>query len=70
MSRLNTAGWKSIRIGDLFGIINGAGITKKEIYEHPGKLPAIQSGKGNNGCIGLIDEQYCKDKNYRISESM
>ena len=70
MSRINAADWKSIRIGDLFGIINGAGITKKEIYEHPGKLPAIQSGKGNNGCIGLIDEQYCKDKNYRISEGM
>lgn len=70
MNKIDISEWKDFRIGELLDILNGTGITKKEIYEHPGTLPAIQSGKENNGCIGYIDEEYCKSRNYRISEGM
>ncbi len=70
MNRIDISDWKDFRIGDLLNILNGAGITKKEIYEHPGTLPAIQSGKENNGCIGFIDEEYCRSRNYKISDGM
>lgn len=70
MNRIDTSEWLDFRIGNLFDILNGSGITKKEIYEHPGKLPAIQSGKENNGCIGFIDENYCQSRNYKISDGM
>lgn len=70
MNNIDISGWKDFRIGELFDILNGTGITKKEIYEHPGSLPAIQSGKENNGCLGFIDEDYCKIRNYKISKGM
>ncbi len=70
MNKIDISGWMDFRIGDLLDILNGAGITKKEIYEHPGTLPAIQSGKENNGCIGFIDENYCRNRNYKISDGM
>ena len=70
MNKINTSRWGFFRIGDFFDILNGAGITKKEIFEHQGKLPAIQSGKENNGCIGFIDENYCRKRNYKISDGM
>ena len=70
MNRIDTSGWMDFRIGDLLDILNGSGITKKEIHEHPGNLPAIQSGKENNGCIGFIDEDYCRSRNYKISNGM
>lgn len=70
MNRIDISDWKDFCIGDLLNILNGAGITKKEIYEHPGTLPAIQSGKENNGCIGFIDEEYCRSRNYKISDGM
>ncbi len=70
MTRIDTSNWKDFRIGDLFVVLNGSGITKKEIYEHSGELPAIQSGKENNGCIGFIDENYCRSRNYKISDGM
>lgn len=58
---------KQFRVGDLFKIFNGKGITKNEISQHPGSLPAIQSGEENNGCIGYINEAYCQEQNYTIS---
>jgi len=70
MIKVDISDWKDFRIGDLLVILNGTGITKKEIYEHPGELPAIQSGKENNGCLGYIDEDYCRKRNYRISDGM
>ena len=70
MKKIDISKWKEFYIGDLLDILNGAGITKNEIYNHPGNLPAIQSGKNNNGCLGYIDEEYCKSQNYRISDGM
>lgn len=60
--------WGEFRVGDLFEIVNGSGITKEEIEDHPGELKAIQSGEENNGCIGMIDQQYCIDKKYAVYE--
>lgn len=70
MKSIDITNWKEFEIKDLFDILSGVGITKKEIFEHSGKLPAIQSGKEKNGCIGYIDEEYCKSKKYRISNGM
>lgn len=66
MAKINTADWKEFLIGELFEIINGKGITRAELIEHPGKIAAIQSGEEQNGCMGFIDEQYCRDKGYYI----
>jgi len=68
MKKIDTTYWKEFRVGDLFEIIGGKGITKQEIYEHPGDLPAIQSGEENFGCIGYLDTGYCKAKKYVISK--
>lgn len=70
MKNIDITNWKEFQIKDIFEILSGIGITKKEIYEHPGNLPAIQSGKEMNGCLGYIDEEYCKSKKYRISNGM
>jgi hypothetical protein len=66
MIKIDTSDWKEVKIDDLFIIINGKGITKEEIILHPGKVRAIQSGEEQNGCIGYIDEKYCKEKGYYI----
>ena len=58
---------KKFRVGEIFTIRNGVGITKEEIHLHPGSLPAIQSGEENNGCLGTINEDYCINKGYTIS---
>lgn len=60
-------GWKMFLVSDLFTIVNGKGITKQEIFEHSGRLPAIQSGEENYGRIGFIDYDYCLSKGYAIS---
>lgn len=67
--KIDTNTWSEFQIGGkngLFEIINGKGITKAEIINHPGKILAIQSGSENNGCIGFIDEQYCHEHGYYI----
>lgn len=67
--KMNTTEWKCFQIGGekgLFNIVNGKGITKSELISHPGNIVAIQSGEENNGCIGYIDEKYCKSKGYHI----
>ena len=66
--KLDISNWKAFRVEELFEVINGAGITKKEIYEHPGYLPAIQSGEEAFGIIGTIDYNYCVEKRYKISK--
>lgn len=66
MSKIDTSQWGEFIVGEMFEIINGKGITKNELYEHPGKIAAIQSGEDNNGCIGYIDEEYCKEMGYYI----
>lgn len=70
MKNIDITNWKEFKIKDLFDILSGVGITKREIFDHPGNLPAIQGGKEKNGLIGLIDEEYCKSKKYRISNGM
>lgn len=59
--------WKAFRVCDVFEVINGKGITKQEISEHQGELPAVQSGEKNNGIIGYIDQEYCEQMNYTYS---
>lgn len=68
MKRVDTTYWKAFRVGELFDIIGGKGITKNEIFEHQGALPAIQSGEENFGCIGYIDKDYCLKQKYTISK--
>ena len=68
MKPVNTTYWKVFRVGELFNIIGGKGITKNEIFEHQGALPAIQSGEENFGCIGYIDKDYCVKQKYTISK--
>lgn len=68
MKLVNTTYWKVFRVGELFNIIGGKGITKNEIFEHQGALPAIQSGEENFGCIGYIDKDYCVKQKYTISK--
>ena len=68
MKKIDTTSWRQFCVGELFNIVGGKGITKQEIYEHPGSLPAIQSGEESFGCIGYIDKEYCMSKKYAISK--
>lgn len=52
------------KISDLFYIMNGKGITREEIALHPGDFPAVQSAEANNGVMGYIDYDYCKEAGY------
>ena len=65
---VNTESWKHFKVSELFKVISGKGITKQEIYEHAGELPAIQSGEDNFGRIGYLDYNYCVSKKYAISK--
>ena len=56
--------WKEFVVGRLFVMLNGKGITQEEIAENEGDFTAIQSGEDNNGVIGKIDLNYCKQMNY------
>ena len=68
MKKIDTTSWRQFCVGELFDILGGKGITKQEIYEHPGSLPAIQSGEENFGRIGYLDKDYCITKKYAISK--
>lgn len=68
MQKIDTTNWQPFKVGDLFRIKSGKGITKFEISTHGGSLPAIQSGEANFGCIGFIDKDYCISKGYVFSE--
>ena len=61
---LNISNWKNFKIGKLFTMLNGKGITQEEILENQGTLIAVQSGEENNGVMGYIDLEYCKQMNY------
>ncbi|MFC2508457.1 MAG: restriction endonuclease subunit S [Bacteroides sp.] len=65
--RSNVARWREFCVGDLFTVRNGKGITRQEIYTHPGGLPAIQSGEERAGCIGQIAADYCARMGYVVS---
>lgn len=62
--KLNVEHWKPFKVGGLFTLYNGKGITKEEIDCNPGSFPAVQSGEENNGCIGKIDKAYCIEMGY------
>lgn len=66
--KLDTKNWKNYTVGDIFDILNGKGITRDEIEEHPGNFEAIQSGAENNAVIGKIDKEYCLAKGYTVTE--
>ncbi|WP_418873805.1 restriction endonuclease subunit S [Waltera sp.] len=59
--------YKPFNVGDIFFITNGKGITRQEIKDHPGELAAIQSAATNNGIMGFIDEDYCRERNYSFT---
>lgn len=61
---LNKENWEMFCVKDIFIIQNGRGITNEEIEENKGNFPAVQSGAENNGIIGHIDLNYCKNQNY------
>ena len=65
---LNITGWKPFKVGKLFTILNGKGITKEEIFDNQGDFIAVQSGEENNGVIGYIDLNYCKEMGYTYSQ--
>lgn len=58
--------WKEFRLDRLMVIRNGKGITDNEICDNPGTLQAVQGGENNNGILGLIDEDYCRQQDYVI----
>lgn len=65
---LDISQWKPFKVSDVFLLYNGSGITKEEIECNQGDFPAIQSGEENNGCIGKIDKNYCKEMGYTYSD--
>lgn len=65
---INSSEWMEYRVGDLFEIINGKGITQDEIESNPGTLKAVQSGEENNGIMGTINEEYCKLRDYTYTK--
>lgn len=62
--KVDISQWTEFEVGSIFDIVNGKGITAKEIYEHSGNMRAIQSGEENFGCIGMIDFNYVKEQGY------
>lgn len=66
--KLDINKWKSYKVGKLFELRNGQGITQEEIAENAGDFNAVQSGEDNNGVIGKIDLEYCKRMGYIYSE--
>ena len=63
---LNTKDWGEFRIGNIFIVKNGKGLTIEEIDDHRGTLYCIQGGESNNGSIGKINRLYCYQKGYLI----
>lgn len=65
---LNILNWKGFKVGRLFTMLNGKGITLEEIADNEGVFIAVQSGEDNNGVMGKIDLNYCKEMKYTYSE--
>lgn len=66
-SMISSPKYLPFKIGDVFYITNGKGITRQEISEHPGELAAVQSAATNNGIMGFIAVDYCREKKYSFS---
>lgn len=66
--RLNIEDWKDFQVSSVFNVINGKGVTEEEINENVGSLMAIQGGASNNGCLGKISLDYCKEQKYKVIE--
>lgn len=66
---IDFSNWRHFELSSILKIYNGKGITSSEIEEHPGTLPAVQSGEDNNGVIGKIDLNYCLSKKYTLCTS-
>lgn len=64
---LDIENWKQFKLGKVLSIKNGSGITKAEISQYEGDFPAVQSGESNNGILGYIDLDYCKEMGYAYS---
>lgn len=60
--------WGKFKISSIFTIYNGKGITKVEIEENPGNFNAVQSGELDNGILGKIDLDYCREMDYTYTE--
>lgn len=60
--------WEEFLVGDIFKLLNGKGITSEEIECNQGNLVVVQSGEDNNGILGKIDIEYCKQMNYTFVE--
>lgn len=65
---LDFSGWSEFKVGELFDIYNGKGITQEEIDCNPGTLNAVQSGEIDNGVMGIISEEYCKNVGYTYTK--
>lgn len=65
---LDTENWEEFKIGQIFNILNGKGITEEEILFNPGEFCAVQSGEENNGVMGQIDKDYCVAKKYTLTD--
>jgi hypothetical protein len=65
---LDISQWKEFKVSAILTIHNGKGITKEEIEDNEGDFTVVQSGEENNGVLGKISRNYCKKKNYTISE--
>lgn len=68
--KLEFSTWAEFKVGEILQIKNGKGITQEEIEFNPGTLIAVQSGEENNGCIGKISEEYCKEVGYTYTKDM
>jgi len=63
--KIDTKKWKEFRVGELFDIFNGKGITKSDLRAYSdGIIPCIQGGEFNNGILGYFPERLKKNKNY------
>lgn len=66
--KLNINEWKEFKVSSILTIINGKGITKEEIENNEGNINVVQSGEENNGVLGKIDLDYCKEMGYKYVE--
>lgn len=65
---LDINSWKSFQVGKIFTMLNGKGITQEEIADNEGDFIAVQSGEENNGVMGKIDRNYCKQMKYTYTD--
>lgn len=65
---VSEADWGTFTVNELLTITAGRGCSKKEISDHPGDLPVVQSSGTNNSVTGSISEAYCVSKGYVVTE--